>query len=61
MKLRDIFISIATARYIQQAPVADNSEVPSLEPVATIVPDIDVRQLAQAMATDTLADVNDSK
>ncbi|XP_013141101.1 PREDICTED: DNA-directed RNA polymerase III subunit RPC3 [Papilio polytes] len=60
VKLRDIFISIATARYIQQAPVADNSEVPSLEPVATIVPDIDVRQLAQAMATDTLADVNDN-
>ncbi|XP_013171760.1 PREDICTED: DNA-directed RNA polymerase III subunit RPC3 isoform X2 [Papilio xuthus] len=60
VKLRDVFISIATARYIQQAPVADKSEVPSLEPVATIVPDIDIRQLAQAIATDTLADVSDN-
>ncbi|XP_041969527.1 DNA-directed RNA polymerase III subunit RPC3 [Aricia agestis] len=52
VKLKDTFISLATAAYIQQAPVAElkeGSDIPTLVPVATIVPDIDVRDLIQAM------------
>ncbi|OWR43464.1 DNA-directed RNA polymerase III subunit RPC3-like [Danaus plexippus] len=50
VKLKDTFISLATAGYIQQAPVAEiNNEIPVLVPVATIVPDLDVRELINAM------------
>ncbi|CAK1589198.1 unnamed protein product [Parnassius mnemosyne] len=64
LKLRDTFVSLATAGYIQQAPVADtkegSSDVPSLVPVATIVPDLDTRQLLHAMTTGSLADIKDN-
>ncbi|CAH2055868.1 unnamed protein product, partial [Iphiclides podalirius] len=63
LKLRDIFVSLATAGYIQQAPVADtkeNNEVPSLEPVATIVPELDPRQLLHALTTGSLVDIKDN-
>ncbi|XP_026486384.1 DNA-directed RNA polymerase III subunit RPC3 [Vanessa tameamea] len=62
VNLKDTFISLATAGYIQQAPVAelkDGSEIPILVPVATIVPDLDVRDLMQAM-TSNLADCKDN-
>ncbi|CAG4960917.1 unnamed protein product [Colias eurytheme] len=52
VKLKDTFISLATAGYIQQAPVPElkeGSDVPTLVPVVTIVPDLDVRVLMQAM------------
>ncbi|XP_061717107.1 DNA-directed RNA polymerase III subunit RPC3 [Cydia pomonella] len=61
--LKDTFVSLATAGYIQQAPVAETkegSEVPTLTPVATIVPELDSRVLLQAMAAGSLADVNDN-
>lgn len=61
MKLKDTFISLATAGYIQQAPVAEiNNEIPVLVPVATIVPDLDVRELINAMNSN-LNNVSDSK
>lgn len=62
VKLKDTFISLATAGYIQQAPVAElkDSDIPALVPVATIVPDLDVRELMQAM-TNNLIDCKDSK
>ncbi|XP_063831985.1 DNA-directed RNA polymerase III subunit RPC3 [Ostrinia nubilalis] len=63
VQLKDVFISLATAGYIQQAPVAElkeGSEIPTLVPVATIVPDIDVRNLIQIMNSGTLAEVNDN-
>ena len=62
VKLKDTFISLATAGYIQQAPVAElkDSEIPTLVPVATIIPDLDVRELIQAMSTN-LSECNDSK
>ncbi|XP_045453789.1 DNA-directed RNA polymerase III subunit RPC3 [Melitaea cinxia] len=62
VKLKDTFISLATAGYIQQAPVAelkDGSDIPTLVPVATIVPDLDVRELLQAMSSN-LADCKDN-
>ncbi|KOB78292.1 putative DNA-directed RNA polymerase III, 62-kS-subunit, partial [Operophtera brumata] len=56
---KDTFISLVTAAYIQQAPVAELSEggdLPTLVPVATIVPDLDTRALIQAAATgDTIS------
>ncbi|VVD02324.1 unnamed protein product [Leptidea sinapis] len=60
VQLKDTFISLATAGYIQQSPVAEikeGSEIPTLVPVATIVPDLDARVLMQAMANP--ADVKD--
>lgn len=62
VKLKDTFISLATAGYIQQAPVAElkDSEIPTLVPVATIVPDLDMRDLMQAMSNN-LSDCKDSK
>ncbi|XP_068623119.1 DNA-directed RNA polymerase III subunit RPC3 [Battus philenor] len=63
IKLRDTFVSLATAGYIQQAPVADAkeaSDVPSLVPVATIVPDLDIRQLMHAMSAGNMADIKDN-
>ncbi|KAJ0172728.1 hypothetical protein K1T71_011867 [Dendrolimus kikuchii] len=60
--LKDTFISLATAGYIQQAPVAvlkEGSELPTLEHVATIVPDLDLRTLQQAM-TMNLNDIKDN-
>lgn len=54
---------MATAGYIQQAPVAvlkEGSELPTLEQVATIVPDLELRTLQQAM-TMNLNEINDSK
>ncbi|CAH2088053.1 unnamed protein product [Euphydryas editha] len=62
VNLKDTFISLATAGYIQQAPVAelkDGSEIPTLVPVATIVPDLDARELLQAMSSN-LADCKDN-
>ncbi|XP_047507722.1 DNA-directed RNA polymerase III subunit RPC3 isoform X1 [Pieris napi] len=59
--LKDTFISLATAAYIQQAPVAEikeGSEIPNLVQVATIVPDLDTRALMQAMANP--ADIKDN-
>ncbi|XP_053616112.1 DNA-directed RNA polymerase III subunit RPC3 [Plodia interpunctella] len=54
VKLKDTFISLATAAYIQQSPVEEaregSNEVPTLVPVATIVPELDIRSLIQAMA-----------
>ncbi|XP_060806276.1 DNA-directed RNA polymerase III subunit RPC3 [Amyelois transitella] len=54
VQLKDTFISLATAGYIQQSPVEETkegaNEVPTLVPVATIVPDLDTRALIQAMA-----------
>lgn len=64
VKLKDTFISLVTAGYIQQAPVAEmkeGSEVPTLVPVATIVPDLDARVLLQAMNSGNLAEANDSE
>ncbi|VVD02323.1 unnamed protein product [Leptidea sinapis] len=61
VQLKDTFISLATAGYIQQSPVAEikeGSEIPTLVPVATIVPDLDARVLMQAMANP--ADVKDT-
>ncbi|XP_037303567.1 uncharacterized protein LOC115449680 isoform X2 [Manduca sexta] len=63
VKLKDTFVSLATAGYIQQAPVAElkeGSEVPTLVPVATIVPDLDVRVLMQVFNSGSLADVKDN-
>ncbi|KAL0829722.1 hypothetical protein ABMA28_003218 [Loxostege sticticalis] len=63
VKLKDVFISLATAGYIQQAPVAEikeGSEIPTLVPVATIVPDLDARQLMQVMNSGNLAEANDN-
>ncbi|XP_049878714.1 DNA-directed RNA polymerase III subunit RPC3 [Pectinophora gossypiella] len=63
VKLRDTFISLATAGYIQQAPVAElkeGSEVPTMVPVATIVPDLDARLLANAVNTGDLSEINDN-
>lgn len=60
--LKDTFISLATAGYIQQAPVAElkeGSEIPTLVPVATIVPDLDLRTLQQAM-TANVNEINDN-
>lgn len=62
VSLKDTFISLATATYIQQAPVAEikeGSDVPNLVQVVTIVPDLDTRGLMQAMANP--ADIQDSK
>lgn len=59
-----MFISLVTAGYIQQAPVAElkeGSEIPTLVPVATIVPDIDTRALIQALNTGSISEINDSK
>lgn len=53
VKLKDTFISLATAGYIQQSPVEEvkeGCEIPTLVPVATIVPELDTRTLMQAMA-----------
>ncbi|XP_072945441.1 DNA-directed RNA polymerase III subunit RPC3 isoform X2 [Epargyreus clarus] len=61
INLKDTFISLATAGYIQQAPFAElkeGSEVPTLVPVATIVPELDARTLMQAMTSGT--DINDT-
>ncbi|CAG9782262.1 unnamed protein product [Diatraea saccharalis] len=63
VQLKDTFISLATAGYIQQAPVAEvkeGSEVPTLVPVATIVPDLDARVLIQAVNTGNIADIKDN-
>lgn len=59
-----MFISLATAGYIQQAPVAElkeGSDIPTLVPVATIVPDLDTRMLQQVMNAGNFNDVKDSK
>ncbi|CAK1542697.1 unnamed protein product [Leptosia nina] len=59
--LKDTFISLATATYIQQAPVAqlkDGSDIPDLVQVASIVPDLDTRLLMQAMVNP--ADIKDN-
>ena len=64
-----MFISLVTAGYIQQAPVAElkeGSEIPTLVPVATIVPDMLVSRtgilaLVQAMSTGSISEINDSK
>lgn len=64
VKLKDTFISLVTAAYIQQAPVAqlsEGSEVPTLIPVATIVPELDTRALIQAASTGDISEINDSK
>ncbi|CAB3241504.1 unnamed protein product [Arctia plantaginis] len=63
MSLKDMFISLATAGYIQQAPVAElkeGSEIPTLVPVATIVPDLDTRILLQVMNAGNFNDVKDN-
>ncbi|CAH0397188.1 unnamed protein product [Chilo suppressalis] len=63
IQLKDTFVSLATAAYIQQAPVAElkeDCEVPTLVPVATIVPDLDTRALIQAVNTGNIADINDN-
>ncbi|GBP64016.1 DNA-directed RNA polymerase III subunit RPC3 [Eumeta japonica] len=60
--LKDTFISLVTAGYIQQAPIADskeNTEVPTLVPVVTIVPEFDSRALLQALATGDDSALND--
>ncbi|KAI8441033.1 hypothetical protein MSG28_009305 [Choristoneura fumiferana] len=62
--LKDTFVSLATAGYIQQAPVAEmkeGSEIPTLVPVATIVPELDGRALVQAMTSGNTADINDKE
>lgn len=54
LQLKETFISLVTAAYIQQAAVAElkeGSDVPTLVPVATIVPDLDTRTLLQAAST----------
>lgn len=59
-----MFVSLATAAYIQQAPVAElkeGSEIPTLTPVATIVPDLDARNLLQIVQSGNLSEANDSK
>lgn len=59
-----MFVSLVTAGYIQQAPVAElkeGSEIPTLVPVATIVPDIEIRPLIQAMTTGDTSELKDSK
>lgn len=64
MKLKDIFISLITAGYIQQASVAElkeGSEIPTLVPVATITPEIDVRALIKIMNSGNLAESSDSE
>lgn len=64
VKLKDTFISLVTAAYIQQALVAqlsEGSEVPTLIPVATIVPELDTRALIQAASTGDISEINDSK
>ncbi|KAH9637506.1 hypothetical protein HF086_010917 [Spodoptera exigua] len=61
--LKDMFISLVTAGYIQQAPVAElkeGSEIPTLVPVATIIPDLDSRALLQAMNVGHINDINDT-
>ncbi|KAI8441030.1 hypothetical protein MSG28_009302 [Choristoneura fumiferana] len=61
--LKDTFVSLATAGYIQQAPVAEmkeGSEIPTLVPVATIVPELDGRALVQAMTSGNTADMKDN-
>ncbi|KAL4706683.1 hypothetical protein ACJJTC_014438 [Scirpophaga incertulas] len=63
IRLKDTFISLATAGYIQQAPVAElneGSEIPTLVPVATIVPDLDSRVIVQAMNSGNIAEANDN-
>ncbi|XP_026330557.1 DNA-directed RNA polymerase III subunit RPC3 [Hyposmocoma kahamanoa] len=63
ISLKDTFVSLATATYIQQAPVAElkeGSDIPTLVPVATIVPDFDVRALVQAVASGDLSGINDN-
>lgn len=57
-------MSLATAGYIQQAPVAEmkeGSDIPTLVPVATIVPELDSRALVQAMTSGSAADLKDSE
>ncbi|XP_047027290.1 DNA-directed RNA polymerase III subunit RPC3 [Helicoverpa zea] len=63
ISLKDMFISLVTAGYIQQAPVAElkeGSEIPTLVPVATIVPELDTRALVQAMNTGSISEINDN-
>lgn len=63
LKLKEMFVSLATAGYIQQAPVAElkeGSDIPTLVPVATIVPDLDNRTLLQAMTAGNLNEVKDN-
>ncbi|XP_026736541.1 DNA-directed RNA polymerase III subunit RPC3 [Trichoplusia ni] len=63
LKLKEMFISLVTAGYIQQAPVAElkeGSEVPTLVPVATIVPDIEIRPLIQAMSSGDTSELKDN-
>ncbi|XP_075981899.1 RNA polymerase III subunit C [Anticarsia gemmatalis] len=63
LNLKEMFISLVTAAYIQQTPVAElkeGSEIPTLVPVATIVPDLDTRTLMQAMSAGNLSEVNDN-
>ncbi|XP_028029771.1 DNA-directed RNA polymerase III subunit RPC3 [Bombyx mandarina] len=63
VKLKDIFISLITAGYIQQASVAElkeGSEIPTLVPVATITPEIDVRALIKIMNSGNLAESSDN-
>lgn len=62
VSLKDMFISLVTASYIQQAPVAETINgitLPALVTVATIVPDLDARTLVLAM-NDPKADIKDS-
>ncbi|KAM3966054.1 RNA polymerase III subunit C [Aphomia sociella] len=62
VKLKDTFISLATAGYIQQAPVVEakeGCEVPTLVPVASIVPKLEIRTLLQAMTMD-LSEITDN-
>lgn len=64
IKLKDTFISLVTAAYIQQAPIGElkeGSEVPTLEPVATIVPELNTGALMQAASTGDLSEINDSE
>ncbi|XP_048481353.1 DNA-directed RNA polymerase III subunit RPC3 [Plutella xylostella] len=54
VSLKDMFISLATAGYLQQAAVAEvkegeGGEVPTMVAVATIVPELDARTLVLAM------------
>ncbi|KAJ2945223.1 hypothetical protein O0L34_g9294 [Tuta absoluta] len=63
VKLKETFTSIATAGYVQQAPVAElkeGSEIPTLVPVATIVPELDVRVLVSAVNSGDLSEINDN-
>lgn len=43
------------------AEIKEGSEIPTLVPVATIVPDLDARQLMQVMNSGNLAEANDSE